>query len=425
MKRFFKFSIIIVLIVTTAFAVVKVSRKYSLSILKGDIDCTVITKGLEKAKAITTDENGYIYVAYSDAIKSINNEGKEKLLYKNKDILIEDIAYYNNKIVFISRDSIESFSLEDGGVNTLYSGIPEGGNNISRKLLVNKDNLLLSVGAVTNSGIAEGDKFDFTPLDITLTGANYGSLKTGAFKKFGTKSEEGEKIQKATIGNASLYSLSLENKGIKLYASGIRGITGMDIDSEDKIIAIFSGMKNEGLRPINRDKDYIYKVIKGKWYGWPDFSGGDPIDSPRFKGDELVKTLLQNPPSKLVVPPLYQHGSVDSLRELAIDINGKVLEKDSYLFWDRNEEMISTLSPEGTYYRVLKLNKNSEIEDIIYNKDEFLVLDSVTGCIYSIHEKEGLLGFKLPLEIWIFIFGLSFILLIIIILKWTKKENKN
>ncbi|MBD7909950.1 MULTISPECIES: hypothetical protein [Clostridium] len=424
MKRFFKFSIIIILIVTTSFAVVKVSRKYSLNILKDDIDCKVITKSCEKAKAIATDDKGNIYVAYNDYIKSIDSEGKEKVLYKNKDMSIEDIVFYNDKIIFISKDSIQSFSLDDGKVNTLYSGIPESGNNISRKLLLSKNNLLLSVGAVTNSGISEGDKVDLSPIDITLTGVNYGNLKTGAFKRAGEKSEEGEKIQRSSFGNACLYSFGLKKKGSSLYASGIRGITGMDLDSKGNIIAIFSGFKNEGLRPVNRDKDYIYKIARGKWYGWPDFSGGDPITSPRFKGNELVKALLKDPPSKVVESPLYQHETVDSLRELSIDINGKLLDKDSYLFWDRDEEVLSALSPSGVYCKILKLNEKSKIEDIIYNKDGFLILDSVTGCIYSIHEKEGLLGFKLPLEIWIFVFMLSFILLCIIVLKWMKKENK-
>ncbi|MDS0525762.1 hypothetical protein NNC19_08735 [Clostridium sp. SHJSY1] len=424
MKRFFKFIIVIVLIVTTAFAVFKVSRKYSVSVLQDDIDCTIITKGLEKAKAITTDDKGYVYIAYSDAIKSINNDGKEKILYKNKDISIEDIAYYNNELIFIANDSLQSFSLENASVDILYSGIPQSGNGINRRLLVNKNTLFLSVGAITNSGITEGNTFDLTPIDITLTGINYGNQKTGAFKKSGEKSEPGEKISKTTIGNAALYSFNLDNKSIKLYASGIRGITGMDIDSKNNIVAIFSGMKNEGLRPINRDKDYIYKVIKGKWYGWPDFSGGDPITSPRFKGNELVKNLIQNPPSKIVLAPLYQHTNVDSLRELAIDINGGVLKKDSYLFWDRNEEVISTLSSEGIYQKLLKLNKNSDIEDIVYDKDHFLILDIGTGCIYSIHEKEGLLGFKLPVQIWIFIFALSLVLLFIVVLKFTKK-NRN
>lgn len=425
MKRFFKFSIVIILIVTTAFAVVKVSRKYSISVLQEDLDCTVITKGLEKAKAITTDGKGYIYVAYGDSIKSIDRDGKEKILYKNKDISIEDIAFYNNKLIFITNDSLESFYLEDGTVNILYSGIPQSGNGISRKILINKNNLFLSVGAITNSGVSEDDKFDLTPIDVTLTGNNYGNLKTGAFKKSGEKSEEGEKILKSKIGNGALYSFGLTSKGIKLYASGIRGITGMDIDSDNNIIAIFSGMKNEGLRPVNRDKDYIYKVVNGRWYGWPDFSGGDPITSPRFKGDELVKNLIENPPSKVSYSPIYQHSSVDSLRELAIDTGGSLLKKNSYLFWDRNEEMISTLSSEGIYQEILKLNPKSNIQDIIYDKDHFLILDSGTGCIYSVHEKEGLLGFKLPIPIWIFIFVLSLVLLMVIVLKLTKKGNKN
>ncbi|PRR83373.1 hypothetical protein [Clostridium vincentii] len=422
MRKLLRDIIIAILIVTAAFSVFKISNKYSMSVLKGDIDFTVISKSCENAKAIATDDNKNLYIAYRDWLKAIDNEGKEKILFKNKELDIEDIIYYENKIIYISGDKLEEYSLDSGLVNTLYSGIPNGGNGIDRKLLLKDDIIYLSVGGSTNSGIAEGNEVDLPSMDITLTGINY--KDTGAFKVKGIISSAGEKISKVAFGNGALYYINLKNNKMNLYSNGIRGITGFDFNSEDEMMAIFSGMKNEGLRPVNRDKDYIYKVEIDKWYGWPDYSGGDPISSPRFKEEEIIQPLIANPPTHVIDGLVYQHKTLDTLKELAIDTEGTILEKDSLLFWDKEEAVICALSPENIYFKVLKIKESSEIKDIIFNKDEFLILDSSLGCIYRISQKQGMLGFKLPIEIWTFILGLTFVLLSILVLKLTKKFHK-
>jgi len=422
MRKFLKYSIIAILIVTAAFSVFKISNKYSTSILTGDIDCTIISKGLEGSRAIAVDDNKNIYIAYSDGLKAIDSEGKEKNLFKNKGLNIEDIVYYENKIIYISGDKLEEYSLEHASVKTLCSGIPKSGNEIERKLLLKNDIIYLSIGATTNSGISQGKEFDLSPIDITLTGVNYEG--TGGFKENGIANEIGEKISKVPFGNGAVYYIDMKNNMVSLYSSGIRGITGFDFNSKNEIMAIFSGMKNEDLRPVNRDKDYIYKVEMSKWYGWPDYSGGDPISSPRFKGKEIIQPLIKNPPRKVIEGPIYQHKNLDTLKELAIDKEGAILKTDSLLFWDKEEAMICALSPEKVYVKILKVKDSSQIEDVIFNKDEFLILDSTLGCIYSICQKQGMLGFKLPIEIWIFVLVLTGTLLSIVVLKLTKNLNK-
>jgi len=124
MKKILKYIIIAILIVTAAFSVFKISNKYSANILKTDIDCTVIKKGLEGSKAITVDDNKNIYIAYSDGIKVIDSQGKEKIILKNKELNIEDIVYYDNKIIYISGDKLEEYSLEKTSIKTICCGIP-------------------------------------------------------------------------------------------------------------------------------------------------------------------------------------------------------------------------------------------------------------------------------------------------------------
>lgn len=419
MKKYLRIVFIIFIILFCAISVYKLSNKYSLNILKNNMDCTIVAKGCEKAKAIAEDDNN-IYVAFSDYIKSIDREGKEKVIYKNKDMSIEDMNYYKGNLIYISDDGIYKFSLQDQSLQKLCSNIPLAGNGINRKLLINSETLYIAIGSVTNSGISENEMKDLSPIDVTLNGINYGENSTGAFKKSGIRSEMDERIEASSIGNAAIYSFNLKNKKISLYASGIRGVKGIDFNSKNDVYAIFSGMNNEGLRPVNRDKDYIYKIEEGVWYGWPDYSGADPISSPRFKGEKIIKPLLKNMSDKNVPPPIYQSSSLNSLNAMAIDKNGIILDKDTIVFWNKDKEKICTLSAQGVYKEILKLKSDSNIEKIICSNNGFTMLDNGVGCIYSIHKKVGALGFKLPVVIIFFIFMLAVSLLGIILYKLLK-----
>ena len=421
MKKFLKFCLMSIIIVTLAFITYKVSDKYNLDILKDDIDCTIITKGVENSRAIALDENGIMYIAFDDSIKQIDNDGKEKLIYKDKNLKIEDLAYKDGALYFISDSRLNKFLLSNNTVQVLIDNIPLGGNGIDRKLLITDKESYITIGSVTNSGISEGDNFDRTPIELTLNGINIDG--TGAFKGNGIKSEQGEGIKSSPIGNGTVYKISLESGSLELYACGIRGISGIDINSENNIMAIFSGMKDEGIRPVKRDKDYIYELKKNEWYGFPDFSVGDNISSHRFKGDEIIKPLLKTYPKKSPLGPSYQHTSVDSLKELAIDKNGLVFGKDTMVFWDKSENVIGALDKNNVYKKVLKVSNESFVEDIIFNGNEFLILDSGIGCVYNIKAKEGILGFTLPVIVWVFVFLLAFAILMIFVYKMSKKKE--
>lgn len=369
------------------FSLFKISNKYELKIIRNNLECKVAFKGCSEARAIATDKNEGIFIAYKDYIKVIDNEGKEKQIYTEKGEDIEDIVYKDSKIYFITNDSIKRLSVINGISETLRVGIPKGGNKIRRKLLVKGDKIYLSIGAISNSGIKEDGSLELIP------------------------------IEKDELGNGAIYEIDTRKNKMRLFATGIRGITGMDLNSKGELIGIFSGMKNEGNRPINRDKDYIYKIEKDISYGWPDYSGGDPINSPRFKGEKLVEPLIEKPPLKIVKAPLFQSEYVDSLREMAIDRTGKILPEESILFWNRDEQKICSLSKYNILYDILQLNKDSEIEDIIQSEDGFYILDGGLGCIYELQPKKGFFKYELPIIVWGLLGGLIAISLGIIIKK--------
>jgi hypothetical protein len=387
MKKIVIFIFIYIGIGILAFSLFKISNKYELKIILNNLECKVAFKGCSGARAIATDKYEGIFIGYKDYIKVIDNEGKEKLIYSERGEDIEDIVYMDSNIYFIENDSIKRLSVINGISETLRVGIPKGGNKIRRKLLVKEDKIYLSIGAISNSGIKEDGSLELIP------------------------------IEKDELGNGAIYEIDTRENKMRLFATGIRGITGMDLNSKGEIIGIFSGMKNEGNRPINRDKDYIYIIEKDVSYGWPDYSGGDPINSPRFKGEKLVEPLIEKLPLRIVKAPLFQSEYVDSLREMSIDRAGKILPEESILFWNRDEQKLCSLSKDNILYDILQLNKDSEIEDIIQSEDGFYILDEGLGCIYELQPKKGFFKYELPTIVWGFLGGLIAISLGVIIKK--------
>jgi len=410
-KRFLKFLIISIVIVVLAFGVFKFSNQYKMSILKNNISWSVAYKNCKNSVAFDKDENKNMYIAYDNCIKVIKEDGREETLLQCKSINIENIVYNNNKLYFISKANLYEYDLENRNLKSILENIPFEGKYLDRNLLIKDSKLLLSIGAATNSGVASYDNnyssdkipHDKSSIDITLNGFNYGEKKTGAFMPYGNSCEEGQQVRAETLANACIVEINLDNNKTSLYASGIRNIKGWDLDSEDKLIGIVGGMENTGERPINRDFDYLYKIDKGKWYGWPDFSGGDPISSPRFKGEKVVTSVIKNPPNKIVSAPIYQYSDVGIIKYLAIDKEGRILDKNTKVYFDSKENVIAAINTDSIIYNLLKLKDDSKINGIRYSDGDIYILDSGIGCIYKLQCDNSNLVFNLPKSIWVFI----------------------
>lgn len=421
MKKYIKYIYIALIAGILIFGIYEMDKINIINISKENLQCDVITKGVKGGCAIEVDKEGNLYIAKKEAIKKISKEGKESEIIKNPVYDIEDILYYNEKIYFITGENLLSLNLENLEVEKLLDSIPLGGNGIKRKIFIRNGEMFFTVPSRTNSGIAEAAECDIPSVYSVLSGNNYGTNQTGFYKAYGTDSKKGEIINAKPIGNSAIYRL--EGKSAILFASGIRGITGIDTDKEGNIFAIFSGMKNEGLRPVNRDKDYVYKVIEGNFYGWPDYSGGDYIESPRFSGKEKVKPLLDSYLAKNIQGSIFQSNEVDTLKEMAIDKNGTVFSENTMIYFDRDSNAIKSYREGFGETILIKLSNKSYVEDIIYKDDEFLILDSTNGFIFKIKKPSNSEGFNLPYYILTFVFIVSVISIGIVIKKITFKRK--
>lgn len=427
MKRFFKFLVVSILVVSISFGIFKINNKYTIDIINKDIEWSINLKGIKGAKSFDFDESGNLYIAFSDSIKIIKEDNKEETLIKRKDFNIYDMLIYKNDIILATGRDVIKYNYKNDEITELIKDLPNLGDNKYTKLLIKDDKIYVTVGSNTNSGILDKDStnYDIPSFEWILTGENYGDNNTGAFVEYGIQNKSGEKIKEGTISNGTILSYDLSLNKMNTFATGIRNIEGLDFNDEGDIIAIVGGMKDEGSRAVKDDKDYIYKIKENAWYGWPDYSGGDSIKSPRFSDAEnKLEAVISNPPTKTPHGPIYQHYNLASLKGLAIDRDGKVLGKNIIVFADNKENFLYSLSGNNVANKIVDLGDNSKVETIRCYNNAIYVLDSKVGFLYKLQSKSSNNIFKLPVMIWGFIGVFVGVLIIAVIVKAKKRTSK-
>lgn len=419
MKRFFTFLIASIIIVSLAFGIIKNKNRYTLDLLRNDLELKINIKGLNNPKSFDINENGDLYLASEDTIKIIDSEGAIKAIIREESLNIYDVTYFNGNLYLATDNRIVKFSLIDNTFTTLIDNLPNTGLNKEINLLVKENNILFEIGSNTNDGIVNNidEKEEVSTGSWILSGENFGEEKTGAFSPYSISTQKGEKIKGENIGNAAIYELNLETLKTKLISHGIRNINGWDLNSENKIIGVVNGISDDTVRKIKNDKDYIYIIEEDIWYGWPDYLGGDPITSPRFTESEPHKFLLKDHIDKNPSGPLYQYNYVNSLKALAVDKEGRYLEKDTIIFADEKNKAVYALMKNGYSKEIIKLSEDSNIEKITVNEKGIYILDSGEGALYEVIKSENMDGFKLPYEIWAFIITLLLSITIIVLIK--------
>lgn len=354
----------------------------------------------------------------------INKDNKEEILVYDKSLNIYDIACYNNDIIIASDNRVLLYDVNKEQYTELINNLPNNGLNHKTNIILNRDYLYISIGSNTNSGIVDENNKNEEKASFEWESTGIGYNNNYAFVPFGEKVIEGQKIKENVLSNASILRYDLNSNEFITYATGIRNVEGLAIDSLGKLTAIVGGMEDSGVRAVKDDADYIYNIKEKAWYGWPDFSGGDPITSPRFSdGTNKLSFVIANHPTEVILGPRYQHDKVASLKGLTIDYEGKCFPKDTVIFADNVDNYIYVLTENDTSKVIVELDKDSHIEKIKYNDANIYILDSKGGCLYKIGGQINTTIFNLPNIIWIFI--IVFVMAIIIAIMYKSKMKKS
>jgi hypothetical protein len=388
----------ILLVGIAAAAIILLKNTYmqnGLALKDGKLSYAVKYKGMNNAVDFTVDNEGNYFIAYKDRIQFVDRAGKSYDLLKDSNLAITSIDYKDNMLYYTTSSKVMSFDISSKEHKELMNGLPNFGDYKDSILKIRGNELYISIGAATNSGVVGSDNIwlagnpfshDISPKDIIVNGKNFGNEKTGAFVSYKTKSLTGQLIPGHFPGNASIILYNMNTGASETFTWGVRNIKGMAFNSESKLIATVGGMEDRGLRPVKGDVDYIFELKKNAWYGWPDYSGGDPLTSPRFKGENnsRLSFILDNHPTTNPPGPIYLHKSLSTLGTMDIDIKGRLGEKDSIYFYDTRDNMIYGLTKNNVLSEKAAFENSSKVSSIKIKDDELLALDSSKGVLYSV-----------------------------------------
>lgn len=213
------------------------------------------------------------------------------------------IACHHGEIYVSHRGSI-TIVKPDGKKQDVLTGLPSWGDHHNNQVAFGPDGkMYFGQGTATNSGVVGEDNrwvekypffHDHPGSPIRLAGQNFVSnnvftpaapekAATGAFSPFGVSTRPGEKI-KRMIGTAgSILKANPNGTQLELVASGVRNPFRIKFDRKHHLYASSHGMDERGSRPVANSPDEFHRIQPGAWYGWPDYTGGQPISLPQFK----------------------------------------------------------------------------------------------------------------------------------------------
>lgn len=389
MKKVIGWIIIIVLAISSFMIVEEKNEIYNLGNEDDSIEFRVRYKGLKDAVDFIFIDNK-MYIAFSKEIKCIEN-GKEpySILY-DEELDINYMEALGDNLYFISKSKLMSIDINNKTVKEHISDLPNKGDYEEILLKAYKESIYITIGSMTNSGIVGNDNewiksypkgCDLSPSLIKLR-----ENSIGAFTVKGKSNTNGQVIKAEHIGNSSIIVYNTNTLQYETYAWGIRNIKGIDITEDGRVFATVGGYEPRGERPVYNDSDYIYEVKKNNWYGFPDFSGGDSLDSPRFNnGEGKINMILSEYPMNPSAP-YYQYNNVDSLKWLAIDNSGLISKNNqsNIFFYNNEKNSIYYGIIGGVFDKFIELNSKCSVSSMKIMNNELYILDSTNGFLFTI-----------------------------------------
>ena len=284
----------------------------------------------------------------------------------------------------------------DGQRTAVVSGLPSRGDHHTNGPVIGPDGwLYFSQGTATNSGVVGEDNAKFGWLsrfpdfhdvpgqDITLAGVNFtsanpssadksGQRTTGAFLPFGTPSQSGQVIKGEVKCSGGILRVRPEGGEPELIAWGFRNPFGLAFSPAGKLFVTENGFDDRGSRPVWGTPDFLWEIESGpRWYGWPDYVGGEPITYEKFRppGKPLLQFVLAQHPGKPPQPKarFAVHSSADGFDFSRHAEFGHVGEAFVALFGDEAPATGKVLAAVGC--RVVRVNVESGvIEDFAVNR---------------------------------------------------------
>ncbi len=288
----------------------------------------VLADGLNFPVNMVFSEYGDIFVGESGYLQEnprvllINDRGRT-VIADGFNPPLTGVNYYNGNL-YVSHKGHITVIYTNGSRRNIISGLPSNGDFTNNKVEFGSDGkFYFGQGAVTNSGVVGPDNrwvnqyallHDYPGDYIMLNGQNFVTnnmlldadveeqVLTGAFSPYSVANSPHEIRKGIAKATASILRANLNGTELETYAWGIRNAVRLKFDQSGRLFAANQGFDVRGSRPIANATDHIYQITQGLWYGWPDYTAGEPVTTARFmaEGKPPTEFLLSNPPN---VPP--------------------------------------------------------------------------------------------------------------------------
>jgi glucose/arabinose dehydrogenase len=377
----------------------------------------VVATKLDFPAAITFDEAGTPYVleagySYGEVfgephIKRITPQGTTEIVAKGGNPPWTGITLHGDRF-YVSegggQPSGRILSIGKGGdIQIVVDNLPSKGDHQTNAPVIGPDGALyFSQGTATNSGVVGEDSADFGWLkrapdfhdipceDITLRGENYETKNpltpdendkatTGAFVPFGTRTEKGQLIRGQVPCSGAIFRVPLSTTGttpqsvaaanggnLEVVAWGFRNPFGLAFAPDGSLFVTENGYDDRGSRPAWGTGDVLWKIEKGRWYGWPDFSAGRSLAEDRFgpPGQKAPAPLLErrppDPPAPVAI--FAVHSSTNGIDFSRSARFGHVGEAFVAQFGDMSPGVGTTFAPVG--FKVLRVDVTTGVIDV-------------------------------------------------------------
>ncbi len=287
----------------------------------------VFAEGLDTPSSILFTDRGELFIAstgYITGNPTVSHlvNGHFELYADRFNVPLNGITYREGNIYVSHRGTITVLR-QDGSRQDILMGLPSNGDYSNCRVAFGDNNkMYLGIGTATNSGIVgldnkwvpDNPQFHDSPGDyILLRGQNFKTMNmlvktaeeaafTGAFSPYAEPNLPYELRKGIIKASGSILRSDLDGTMLELVAWGLRSPSYIKFDSGGRLFASNNGYDLRGSRPIADAPDEFQLIVDGLWYGWPDYSGGEPLTLEKFKpsGGDQPEFLLSSHPN---IPP--------------------------------------------------------------------------------------------------------------------------
>ncbi len=363
----------------------------------------VFSYGLNEPVNMLFTESGNLIVAETGEVSGdprvlqmVNNNFE--VIAEGFDQAITGVNYLDGFLYVSHRGRVLRVS-RNGVKQDIITGLPSNGDHYNGKVVFSADRrkLYFGQGTATNSGVVGQDNVwvmehpilcDYPGEYITLIGQNFETrddsnqvapgeiVQTGAFSPYGIPNLPYETRKAYVKASGSVLVANIDGTSLEIYSWGFRNPLNLGFNDSGQLYVANRGYDNRGSRPIANAPDEFFAVNPDLWYGWPDYSGGNPVTLPRFtpegrKSPELLLESLPNVP----LEPFVTFPSSSNIMGFAFDYTNFGTYGDVYITeygsvdFERSHESVSYA---GVGHRVSKIDmKTRTVSTFAINKSGF------------------------------------------------------